>query len=88
MSKINKQAYKPDIDKIRNAKTEKEKNFIERLEFIKFWAEYIKTHSDKNWSQQQNMLIDSQIESANSLFSKENFKAQVRAHLREIGVFS
>lgn len=68
MSKINKPAYNPDTDKIRNAKTEKEKNFIERLEFIKFWAEYIKTHSDKNWSQQQNMLIDSQIGSAHSLF--------------------
>ena len=71
MNKINKSAYKPDINKIRNAKTEKEKNFIERLEFIKFWAEYIKAHSDKNWSQQQNVLIDSQIESAHSLLSKK-----------------
>lgn len=59
--------YRPNMNKIRNAKTEKEKNFIERLEFIKFWAEYIKTHSDENWSRQQNMLIDSQIESTNSL---------------------
>ena len=59
--------YTPDLDKIRSAKTDKEKNFIERLEFIKFWAEYVKTHSDEDWSKQQNMLIDSQIESANSL---------------------
>ena len=59
--------YTPDLDKIRSAKTDKEKNFIERLEFIKFWAEYVKTHSDEDWSKQQNILIDSQIESANSL---------------------
>jgi len=39
--------------KIQNAK--------ERLEFIDFWANYIRTHSDKDWSKQQNDLIDSQI---------------------------
>ena len=41
--------------KIQNAK--------ERLEFIDFWANYIRTHSDKDWSKQQNDLIDSQIKS-------------------------
>lgn len=53
--------FKPDLNKIRNAGTEKEKNLIERLEFIKFWVEYIKTHSDEEWSEQQNSLIDSQL---------------------------
>jgi hypothetical protein len=37
-----------------------EKNFKERLEFIKYWVNYIKTHTDEEWSEQQNMLIDSQ----------------------------
>ncbi len=37
-------------------------NREERINFIKFWVEYIKTHSDKEWSKQQNMLIDSQID--------------------------
>ncbi len=41
---------------------EKLKNFRERLDFIKFWANYIKNHPDEEWSKQQNMLIDSQIE--------------------------
>lgn len=59
--------YKPDLEKIRKAKTEKEKNFIERLEFIKFWANYVKTHSDKEWSRQQNIIINSQINSAQNL---------------------
>ncbi len=38
-----------------------EKDFKERLEFIKFWANYVKTHSDKDWSEQQNLLINSQL---------------------------
>jgi len=37
-------------------------NQEDRLNFIKFWAEYIKTHSDEDWSKQQNIVIDSQIE--------------------------
>lgn len=36
-------------------------NKEERLNFVKFWVDYIKTHSDKEWSRQQNVLIDSQI---------------------------
>ncbi|MBU2576285.1 MAG: hypothetical protein KKF50_01030 [Nanoarchaeota archaeon] len=36
-------------------------NFRERLEFIKFWANYVKTHKDEDWSEQQNMLINSQV---------------------------
>ena len=40
---------------------EKASNFKERLRFIKFWAEYIKSHSDEEWSEQQNVLINSQF---------------------------
>lgn len=36
-------------------------NKEERLNFIKFWVEYMKTHRDEEWSKQQNMIIDSQI---------------------------
>ncbi len=39
----------------------KEQNAKERLEFIDFWVNYIKTHSDKEWSKQQKILIDAQI---------------------------
>ena len=41
---------------------DKEKNAEERLEFVKFWANYIKTHSDKEWSKQQNIVINSQFQ--------------------------
>lgn len=37
-------------------------NEEDRIEFIKFWAEYVKTHDDEEWSEQQNIIIDSQID--------------------------
>lgn len=39
----------------------KEQNAKERLKFIEYWANYIKNHSDKEWSSQQKKLIDAQI---------------------------
>jgi len=42
---------------------EKEKNFKERLKFIEYWVEYMKNHTDEEWSKQQNILIDSQVNS-------------------------
>jgi hypothetical protein len=39
----------------------KEQNARERLEFIDYWVNYIKTHDDKEWSRQQNPLINSQF---------------------------
>jgi len=49
---------KIDLEKLNR---EKEKNFKERLNFVKFWANYVKTHKDEEWSKQQNIIIDSQI---------------------------
>jgi len=36
-------------------------NSEDRENFIKFWVEYMKEHSDEEWSAQQNILIDSQF---------------------------
>jgi hypothetical protein len=36
-------------------------NAEDRLNFVKYWANYVKTHEDEEWSKQQNMLINSQI---------------------------
>ena len=36
----------------------------ERLKWVGFWADYVRTHSDRDWSRQQKALIDSQIQSA------------------------
>ena len=45
-------------------KEEKRKNFKERIWFIKYWVNYIKTHSDKEWSKHQKKLIDAQFQKA------------------------
>jgi hypothetical protein len=49
---------KVDLDEMKKFKTQ---NFKERLEFIDWWVNYIKTHSDKEWSSQQKELIDAQV---------------------------
>lgn len=36
-------------------------NQEDRLNFVKFWANYVKTHKDEEWSEQQNIIINSQI---------------------------
>ena len=47
-----------DLKELKKFKTQ---NAKERLKFIDFWVNYIKTHSDEEWSEQQNIIIDSQI---------------------------
>ena len=42
-------------------------NDADRMWFVEYWARYIKTHSDKDWSRQQNVIINSQIQSARSV---------------------
>ncbi|MGE0793658.1 MAG: hypothetical protein AB7V77_05770 [Candidatus Woesearchaeota archaeon] len=32
---------------------------MNRLEFVKFWARFVSTHNDKEWSKQQNVLLNS-----------------------------
>ena len=56
-------------EKTREIKTDKKRKFMkpgktnkeDRLNFVEFWAEYVKTHSDTDWSAQQNLLINSII---------------------------
>ena len=42
----------------------RERNREQRLEAIKRWVEYVKTHDASEWGEQQNRLVDSQLESA------------------------
>jgi len=41
-----------------------EENEKERRSFVHKWAEYVRTHSDKDWSKQQNVIINSGLRSA------------------------
>lgn len=36
-------------------------NEEERINFVKYWANYVKTHSDRQWSRQQCDFINSII---------------------------
>jgi len=37
-------------------------NKEDRINFVKYWAEYVKTHADEEWSEQQNIVVDSQFD--------------------------
>ena len=50
-----------NLGNLTNVDEWKKKNFMERLSFVKYWAEYVKGHDDRLWSKQQKMLIDSQL---------------------------
>jgi hypothetical protein len=49
---------KTDLEEIKEFKR---KNAEERLKFIRYWAKWVKTHPDKEWSKAQNVIINSQI---------------------------
>lgn len=41
-----------------------ERNRAQRLEQIREWAAYVRTHPDEDWGEQVNTLVDSQLQSA------------------------
>ena len=41
-------------------------NDADRMWFVEYWADYVRTHAAKDWSRQQNVIINSQIQSARS----------------------
>ena len=51
-------------------------NNEDRMWFVEYWANYVKTHSDKEWSRQQNILINSIMKNAKNskLTPKEYLK--------------
>lgn len=55
-------ADKEEAEKKRKFLIPGKNNEEERINFVKFWANYVKTHPDKDWSQQQNIVINAQID--------------------------
>lgn len=51
-------------------------NNEDRMWFVEYWANYVKTHPDKVWSKQQNVLINSLMKNARNskLTPKEYLK--------------
>lgn len=46
-----------------------------RLNFVDYWADFVRENDDKVWSSQQKVLIDSQIKNA------KNFKLSRKEYL-------
>ena len=59
-----------------NADEFRKLNDEDRMWFVEYWAEYVRTHPDKVWSKQQKVIIDSQIMNARNckLSAKEYLK--------------
>ena len=56
-----------------------EENETERKRFVHQWATYIRTHDDKIWSKQQNVIINSALQSAN-MTREQFFKMKKETH--------
>lgn len=60
-------------------------NREDRLNFVKFWAEYVKNHDDKLWSKQQKILIDSQFINSREFYRHLLKTKEGREKLVELG---
>ena len=49
-----------------------ELNQKQRMDFVRYWANFVRNNPDQEWSQQQNVLINSMLKSAKQ-FSREEF---------------
>ncbi len=49
-------------------------NKKQREWFVDYWVNYIKTHPDKDWSRQQNLLINSVLKSVTQSSREEYLK--------------
>jgi len=48
----------------REFEADRRRNWKQRLEWIDFWADYMKSKPNRVWSAEQRVLIDSQLVSA------------------------
>ncbi|HLD83812.1 MAG TPA: hypothetical protein VI979_03095 [archaeon] len=64
---------------------DKEKNFKSRLEFVRFWADYVRKTPNSVWSRQQADFIDALFQGANQdvgLYLRVKKMAQGNAQVR------
>ena len=67
------------MEKLKPGKNNKE----DRMNFVKYWADYIRGNKDEVWGKQQNVLINSQIQNAKHFkLSKEDY-LKIKGELRK-----
>ena len=59
-----------------------QENDKDRRRFVLKWAEYVRTHDDKDWSRQQNVIINSALRSAN-MTREQFFKMKKETHYKK-----
>ncbi len=57
-------------------------NREDRMNFVEYWADFIKNNPDEVWSEQQRVIIDSQINNARA--SKLSVERYLKMKKREI----
>ena len=65
----------------------KEKNFKERIGFIKYWADFVKNNPDMLWSKGQAELINSQLDSSANFYKELEKTEEGKKILRKINNF-
>ena len=57
-------------------------NKEDRLNFIDYWADFVRNNSDKIWSEQQKKLIDSQIKNSRKFKMGKNQYLDIKEELK------
>ena len=55
------------MKKLKPGKTNKE----DRMNFVEYWAEFVRDNKDEVWSKQQNLMINSMLKTAKQFSRKE-----------------
>ena len=58
-----------------------QENEKDRRRYVCKWAEYVRMHDDKDWSRQQNVIINSALRSAN-MTREQFFKMKKEIHYK------
>lgn len=59
------------------------KNILDRKGFIAYWVEYMRKHTDQQWSSQQNVLINSVLKTCHQP-SREEYMMRKKENEKNI----
>ena len=66
------------MKKLKPGRTNRE----DRINFIKYWADFVRNNPDEVWSRQQNVLINSQIQNARHVKMSRKDYLNLKGELR------
>ena len=81
VTKMNWNDFKVDLGELKN---DKMRNFRERIWYIKFWANYVNSHSVKEWSEGPGKFLDAQFEKSGQFYKNLGKTGEGRRILRRL----